>query len=282
VEGGRVSPHTHLCKILEEVTEMGMARLAVFSLALATMLVAGGTPPPVEGVSRYPNLEAQQAWEQMGKRWEAAAQSIYGTLGNAATIGSRALPRALSRALSEGSLPRDERLQTLAATPPALSPDVVAKVAQARVASAKYVTNLGQAKADGYQIITPMIPNMGYHYMNPNIAGFSITRPPILVYARSGDAWQLVAVEWVFPKKPATAPLRGARYGSFGAACHYVDGSFVMAAAKAQCTKTNAKTGAAFSFWHPRLVTLHMWIWYPNPEGIFGEFNPYLTPFNSD
>jgi len=29
-------------------------------------------------------------------------------------------------------------------------------------------------------------------------------------------------------------------------------------------------------------VTLHLWIWYPNPNGIFGEFNPLLTPFNSD
>lgn len=59
---------------------MRMVTLAVLILTLTAALVAGGTPPPVEGGSRYPNIKAQQAWEQMGKRWEAAALSAYGTL----------------------------------------------------------------------------------------------------------------------------------------------------------------------------------------------------------
>jgi hypothetical protein len=164
----------------------------------------------------------------------------------------------------------------------ALPPDVIAKMAKARAATAKYAMDLERAKADGYAIITPMIPNMGYHFLNPKVQGFDVTKPPILVYVRDGGTWQLVALEWVYPnKKPATAPLRGARYGSFAAACHYVDGSFVLASAEAKCAKTNAKTGAAFNFWHPPLVTLHFWIWYPNPNGVFGEFNPLLTPFNN-
>ncbi|MGH2395715.1 MAG: hypothetical protein ACRDFW_01755 [bacterium] len=200
-----------------------------------------------------------------------------------------------------------------AATTTALSADVISKVALARVATTKYVTNLELAKADGYQMITPMIPNMGYHFLNPKIQGFDVTRPPILVYVRRGEGWQLVAVEWVFPKKPGAAPvqpevsprtggaslavdprtgqpltpqvvapLRGARYGSFGAACHYDDGSFVMADTEAQCATSNPKSGAAFGFWHPPFVTLHLWLWYPNPDGVFGEFNPYLSPFNND
>jgi hypothetical protein len=227
--------------ILEEVTAV-RAMPVLLALVLAAVLVAGGTAPPVAGVSRYPNVEAQQAWDQMGKRWEAMAQ---------ATITTR----------------------------PA---DVIANVARARLATAKYVTNPDLAKADGYQIITPMIPNMGYHYLNPAIQGFDVTKPPILVYVQEGTAAQLVAVEWVFPTKPAAAPLQGARYGSFGAACHYADGQFIMAAAQARCAKMHPKTGAAFGFWHPALTTLHFWIWYPNPNGIFGEFNPLLTPFNND
>lgn len=163
-----------------------------------------------------------------------------------------------------------------------LAPEVIAQIARARSATLKYAGNLAQAKADGYMIITPMIPNMGYHFLNPKIEGFDVTKPPILVYVRTDGRWQLVAVEWVFPKRPAAAPLKGARYGSFGAACHYVDGSFVAAAAESACAKTNAKTGAAFNFWHPPLVTLHMWIWHPNPNGVFGEFNPLLTPYNND
>jgi len=161
-------------------------------------------------------------------------------------------------------------------------PDVITKVSLARQATAKYAMDVERAKADGYMIITPMIPNMGYHFLNPKIADFDVKKPPILVYVRKDTAWQLVAIEWVYPKKPATAPLPGAKYGSFGAACHYKDGTFVMAESEAKCAKTNAKTGADFNFWHGPLVTLHMWVWYPNPNGIFAEFNSLLTPFNND
>jgi hypothetical protein len=161
-------------------------------------------------------------------------------------------------------------------------PNVVTKVSLARQATAKYAMDVERAKADGYMIITQMIPNMGYHFLNPKIEGFDVTKPPILVYVRKDAAWQLVAIEWVYPKKPATAPLQGAKYGSFAAACHYKDGSFVLAAAEAKCAKTNAKTGAEFTFWHGPLITLHLWVWYPNPNGLFGEFNPLLTPFNNE
>jgi hypothetical protein len=169
-----------------------------------------------------------------------------------------------------------------ASTPARLSPSVTAKLAQARVATAKYATDIEKAKADGYMIITPMIPNMGYHFLNPNITGFDVTKPPILVYVNKDNKWQLVAIEWVYPQRPATPPIEGARYGSFGAACHYKDGSFVLADAQAKCAHTNPKSNSEFNFWHPPLVTLHMWIWYPNPGGVFAEHNPMLTPFNND
>jgi len=159
---------------------------------------------------------------------------------------------------------------------------VVAEIARARLATAQYAMDLEAAKTDGYGIITQMIPNMGYHFLNGKIQGFDVTKPPILVYVKKDDAWQLVAIEWVYPKRPASPPLPGAQYGSFGAACHYMDGSFVQASAENKCRKTNPKTGSAFNFWHPPLVTLHMWIWYPNPSGVFAEFNPLLTPFNND
>ena len=163
-----------------------------------------------------------------------------------------------------------------------MAPAAIARLAQARVATARYATDLERAKADGYTIITPMIPNMGYHFLNPKIEGFDVTKPPILVYVRKADAWQLVAIEWVWPKRPAAPPLPDARYGSFDAACHYKDGSFIKAFAQATCPKSHPNTGAEFSFWHPPLVTFHVWIWYPNPSGVFGEYNPLLTPFNKE
>ncbi len=104
---------------------------------------------------------------------------------------------------------------------------LVEQLAEARIATAKYVTNLQLAKADGYGIITKMIPNMGYHFMNPNVKGFSV-RKPILVYEHRGPSW-LAALEWVYTAKPASPPLPGAKYGTFGVGCHYKDGTFVPA-----------------------------------------------------
>jgi hypothetical protein len=153
-------------------------------------------------------------------------------------------------------------------------------LARARLATARYATSLDTAKADGYQIITKMIPNMGYHFMNPKVKGFDVTKPAILVYLKRGSRWQLGALEWVFTEKPTTAPLPGARYGAFGAACHYADGTFVPAASQDACPKTAPGSGAAFGFWHPNLITLHVWLWYPNPAGLYSGFNELVHPYN--
>jgi hypothetical protein len=153
-------------------------------------------------------------------------------------------------------------------------------LAAARLATAKYATDLNRAKEDGYQIITQMIPDMGYHFLNPKVTGFNVTKPAILVYLKRGSTYQLGALEWVFTSKPAKPPLPGAKYGAFGAACHYVDGTFVPAASQDECAKASPQSGAAFGFWHPNLVTLHVWLWYPNPSGIYSGTNPLVIPFN--
>jgi hypothetical protein len=154
-------------------------------------------------------------------------------------------------------------------------------VMAARVATVKYANDLEAAKADGYQIITKMIPNMGYHFLNPSVSGFDISKPPILVYEHVGSKFQLGALEWVFTSMPSTPPIPGAQYGVFGAACHYVDGTFVFAESQSKCAPTSPVSGAAFNFWHPRLITLHFWVWYPNPSGIFSGTNPFVSLFNA-
>ncbi|MDP9068995.1 MAG: hypothetical protein M3N53_11725 [Actinomycetota bacterium] len=158
---------------------------------------------------------------------------------------------------------------------------LAAPLAKARAATAKYASDLELAKADGYRMmITQMIPDMGYHFLNPDITEFDVTRPPILVYVRDGDDWQLVAFEWVFPEKPAAKPLPGATYGSFPAACHYEDGMFIFENDERACSETHPETGSSFTFWHPELVTLHVWAWYPNPAGLFAGANRWIRPFN--
>lgn len=182
-----------------------------------------------------------------------------------------------------GAVPRAARVTPSGVAPNAMaSPatQLAADVAAGRRATAKYQTNLAAAKADGYRILTRMIPNMGYHFINPSVKGFDVRKPPILVYEHTPDGWQLGAFEWVFTTKPTAPPLPGAQYGTFGAACHYVDGTFVFQTVQAKCAAKSPQTGAAFNFWHPKLVTLHLWLWYPNPSGIFMGMNPLVTPFN--
>ena len=164
---------------------------------------------------------------------------------------------------------------------PAGGPDPLAvQLARARLATGGYATNLGAARADGYQLLTRMIPDMGWHFRNPTIQGFDVRRPPILVYERHRGRWQLAALEWVFPQTPTSPPLPGATYGSFPAACHYRDGTLVVARVQALCPTRSPSTGARFSFWHPDLVTLHVWLWYHNPAGLYSATNPLVRPFN--
>jgi hypothetical protein len=153
------------------------------------------------------------------------------------------------------------------------------KLARARIATAQYAFDLDAAKTAGYKQITPVMHNMGLHYLNPDITKFDVTKPPILVYSRRDGKYQLGALEWVFPKKPKEAPLKGAKYGSFPAACHYDDGTFVTADSEADCKPKN-QNGSPFFFWHPDLVTLHVWLWYPNPDGLYASMNPFVAPFN--
>jgi hypothetical protein len=155
------------------------------------------------------------------------------------------------------------------------------QLAAARLATAKYATDLGKAKADGYQIITMMMPDMGFHFMNPDVQGFNVRKPQILVYEHHGDTWQLGALEWVFPKIPKTPPLPNATFGLFPAACHYADGTFIPDKNSNTCPKTAPHTGAKFTFWHPDLTTMHVWVWYPNPAGLYSSTNPLVAPFNA-
>jgi hypothetical protein len=92
----------------------------------------------------------------------------------------------------------------VAAPDPRLTADVLA----ARLATAPYATSLRAAEAAGYKIITRMIPNMGWHFMNASVTGFDVRKPPILVYERRGHTWQLGALEWVFTSMPAEPPYR--------------------------------------------------------------------------
>ena len=173
--------------------------------------------------------------------------------------------------------PQTAHAMSMSADPLALQ--IASRLAAARAATAKYATNLAKAKSDGYMIITKMMPNMGFHFLNPSISGFNVRKPQILVYEHTRTGWQLGALEWVFTKMPKNPPLPNATFGSFPAACHYADGTFIPDKNSSSCAK-KAPSGAKFTFWHPDLITMHVWIWYPNPAGLFSGTNPLVAPFN--
>jgi hypothetical protein len=198
---------------------------------------------------------------------------VHGAAGSTGTVGSNP-----SAAANPGP-PTDNRTLEHGLRMAKLAP-LADQLARARLATAKYATSLRAAKTDGYHILTRMIPDMGWHFLNPTIQGFDVTKPAILVYERHGRRWQLGALEWVFPQQPEVPLLPGATYGSFGAACHYTDGTFVFARTQELCATRSPQTGARFNFWHPDLVTLHVWLWYPNPDGLYNGTNPYIQPFN--
>src|SRR5262245_52425145 len=84
----------------------------------------------------------------------------------------------------------------IAAARPAVKPadaGLASRLVEARLATARYATSLARAKTDGYGVITQMIPNMGWHFMNPKVKGFDVRKPAILVYEKRGSTWQLGA-----------------------------------------------------------------------------------------
>ncbi|MGH8774485.1 MAG: hypothetical protein ACRDWI_04690 [Jiangellaceae bacterium] len=161
-----------------------------------------------------------------------------------------------------------------------VSPEIAAEIAAIRAGTATYANDLDAALQDGFFPITQHIDDMGHHFLNPAVEGFDINEPPILVYGRDGDDWELVAVEWVFPEEPAEPPMEGATYGDFPAACHYDDGLFEGEPVEENCPETHPESDAAFTFWHPDLVTFHAWAWMHNPDGLYHGTNPLMSPYN--
>jgi hypothetical protein len=210
----------------------------------------------------------------------AALLATTAVVAHNAAAGSTGPPAAAPAAAVTGAPINERALERGLPTADPARPSLAVQLARARLATGRYATSLHAAKAAGYQIITRMIPDMGWHFLNPAVQGFDVTKPPILVYERHGHRWQLAALEWVFTETPASPPLPGATYGSFPAACHYTDGTFVAARVQELCPKRSPETGARFNFWHPNLVTLHVWLWYPNPAGLYSGTNPLVRPFN--
>jgi hypothetical protein len=132
---------------------------------------------------------------------------------------------------------------------PTRVPTLQHELAQARAATEKY-KDIAVALADGYVDIDVYVPGMGYHYMKAEHLDdtFEIERPEILVYTQMHHhpGLRLVAVEYAVPLDLSEDAPEG--FTGDQDEWHHND---------------------PYGLW-----TLHAWLWFANPDGVFAELNP--------
>lgn len=201
------------------------------------------------------------------------------------TAGAALLGGAVLAGCSGSDDSDDGRTDTDSNAQPANQADEVAlrlsaNLATIRTGTAAYVTDLSAAQDDGYLPMTQQVSDIGYHFLNPTAPEeFDPDRPSMLVYTGDEPDAQLSAVGWVFTEEPSEPPMEGTTYGSFPAACHYEDGSYVEGDDQNECAESNPETDAAFTYWHPELSTLYVWAWMSNPEGLYSSTNSLMSSF---
>jgi|GEM_PF-289298 len=125
---------------------------------------------------------------------------------------------------------------------------------QARAATAKYL-DFDKAMKDGYADINTFMPHMGYHYLKAaNLDDkFDVTRPELLVYRKGNNGKMLLnAVEYAVPRDDKYPNGVPEVFGFTG-------------------TSDKWEYNAMFNVW-----TLHAWVWYYNPSGVFAPYNPLV------
>jgi hypothetical protein len=142
-----------------------------------------------------------------------------------------------------------------------------AGIADVREATAKY-HDLDAALADGYVLFyvcteEPGVGTMGQHFANLDLVGgdpsIDPLRPEVLVYEpkRNGDGYRLVAVEYV--------TIQELWAGQNGGATPTVLGQDL------------SPVGATNRYGMPAFFQRHVWLWEPNPGGIFADWNPNVS-----
>jgi hypothetical protein len=169
---------------------------------------------------------------------------------------------------------------------PARTVDTI--LAEVRQATARYL-DIERARADGFVQISGMEPRHGYHFARVDagsviVAALSggrldLARPPMLLYVERQGVWQLAGVEYAMPARPATNPFPGAEWHQHEASCHYRDFRELPGARAGECPSMHPVSGEPFVLWHPAFAVVHVWAWYPNPDGPFAAENPYLAAY---
>jgi hypothetical protein len=126
-----------------------------------------------------------------------------------------------------------------------------ASLADVRQATAKFHDVVAAEHANYHRLLPcfdlPGTGGMGQHYVNTDLLDGAVTpgQPEAMVYEVDGDRLELVAVEYIIP---LSAWQSAAKPTLFGRDFTRID---------------------SLGLW-----ALHAWIWRPNPNGIFQNYNP--------
>ena len=143
-------------------------------------------------------------------------------------------------------------MTVLLALPPSAAASGQASLADARNATASF-HDVRKAERAGYGLLplpcfdSPGVGGMGQHYGRTILFDgvVDVAHPEALVYEVDGDRLQLVAVEYIILQSAWSSSEAPSLLGH----------SFFK--------------NDALSLW-----ALHAWIWRPNPDGMFANYNP--------
>jgi hypothetical protein len=142
-----------------------------------------------------------------------------------------------------------------------------ANIADVRAATARF-HDPDVALAEGYVLFyrcteQPGVGTMGQHYANLDLVvgdpDIDPLRPEVLVYEpkQNGDGYRLVAVEYV--------TIQELWAGAHGSATPTVLGQELSA------------VSAGNRYGMPPFFQRHVWLWEPNPNGLFADWNPNVS-----
>lgn len=126
-----------------------------------------------------------------------------------------------------------------------------ASLAEVRQATAKFHDPAVAGHAQYHPLLAcfdlPGVGGMGQHYVNTGLLDGTVNaaEPEALVYEVDGDRLQLVAVEYIIPLSDWQSADKPTLFGK-------------------EFTRIDS-----LGLW-----ALHAWIWRPNPDGIFANYNP--------
>ncbi|MGC4001390.1 MAG: hypothetical protein QM767_29605 [Anaeromyxobacter sp.] len=159
----------------------------------------------------------------------------------------------------------------------ALSAGLNAQLAQVRRVTARY-HDVAAALADGYVPASDCEQSpagvMGIHYVNPSRLDLALDplQPEVLLYVPWEGGLKLVAVEYVQPIVTAQGPYWGC--GANDNSCPPADPPPAPTLFPGFPFNGPMAGHNPMMPWH---YDQHVWIWAPNPSGMFAQWNPSLS-----